>query len=76
MTFKEIKNWAKQNGYNVVKVNESYNWTFEKDNTTGSAPSVSKVAKSIYNHMTHDKFIDYQKEYLREEDINIKNDLF
>lgn len=78
MMWKEIKSWAKKNGYNIIKGDISYDWVLDKDNNIkGSAPSVSKVARSIYNHMTNNKFIEYQNKYISDkQDANIKNDLF
>lgn len=78
MMWKEIKSWAKQYGYNIIKKDDSYDWTFDSDmNIKGSAQSVSKVAKSIFNHMTQNKFVEYQNQYtIDQQDINIKNDLF
>lgn len=78
MMWKEIKSWAKQYGYNVIKGEDSYDWALDSDsNIKGSAPSVSKVAKSVFNHMTENKFVEYQNQYaIEQQDINIKNELF
>ena len=41
-----------------------YYWSKEDDvNATGVAASVSKVATAIFNHMTDNKWVEYQKEY-------------
>ena len=68
----EVKRWAKDQGYTIIKDKGDeengdpvqYYWSKDDDpNVTGVAPSVSKVATAIYNHMTDNKWIDYQKEY-------------
>lgn len=72
MTISEIKKWAKAHGYTIIKdkgdeekgESTKYYWSKENDvNVTGVAPSVSKVATAIYNHMTDNKWVEYQKEY-------------
>lgn len=68
----EIKKWAKSWGYSIIKdkgdeeKNEpvQYYWSKDDDiNATGVAPSVSKAAKAIFNHLTDNKWLDHQKEY-------------
>lgn len=72
MTISEIKKWAKTHGYSIIKDKgdeekgqpTQYYWSKDSDvNATGVAPSVSKVATSIFNHMTDNKWVEYQKEY-------------
>lgn len=68
MTISEIKKWAKDKGYTVVKDKEDgkYYWAKLSDNSinaSGIASSVSKVAKAIFNHLTDNKWLDHQKEY-------------
>jgi hypothetical protein len=68
----EVKKWAKTHGYTIIKdkgdeekgESTQYYWSKENDiNATGVAPSVSKVATAIFNHMTDNKWVEYQKEY-------------
>jgi hypothetical protein len=71
MTWKEIKSWAKQQGYEVFKDKQTneYYWSQTDNldhNASGVEPSVSKLAKSIYNHITDNEWLDYQKEYIKE----------
>jgi len=72
MTISEIKKWAKAKGYTIIKDKGDeekdepvqYYWSKDDDiNATGVAPSVSKVAKAIFNHMTENKWLQYQVEY-------------
>ena len=72
MTISEIKKWAKSQGYTIIKdkgdeengTTTQYYWSKEDDvNATGVAASVSKVATAIFNHMTDNKWVEYQKEY-------------
>lgn len=72
MLFKEIKTWGNKLGYKIVKENKEpveYSWTKLDDNdpnSSGVAPSVSKLAKAIYNHYTDNKWIDHQEKYNEE----------
>lgn len=75
MTFTSVRSWAKEKGYSVKKIEvtrddgstaNEYHWSKSDSNDTnnsGVSPSVSKVARAIYNHMTDNKWVDYQKEY-------------
>ena len=76
MTITEIKSWAKIWGYSIIKDKDdsingaSYYWAKNDDPTaTGVSLSVSKVARDIYNHMTDNKWIDHQHNYVKQEDI-------
>lgn len=77
MTITEIKKWAKSKGYDVVKEKDdsingaSYYWMKSSDHShSGVALSVSKLATDIFNDMTDNKWVDYQKE--RQENKEIK----
>lgn len=66
----EVKSWAKSKGYSIIKEKDdsvngaSYYWCKNDDpNVTGVALSVSKVAFAIYNHMTENKWLEYQNQY-------------
>jgi len=66
----EIKSWAKDWGYSIVKEKDdslngaSYYWSKNEDpSVTGVALRVSKVATAIYNHITDNKWLEHQKEY-------------
>ena len=63
-------------GYSIIKDKDdsingaSYYWAKNDDPTaTGVSLSVSKVARDIYNHMTDNKWIDHQHNYVKQEDI-------
>lgn len=84
MLWKEIKTWAKNHGYESFreKVEGSdnqyeYYWAkIDDPSVTGLSLSVSKLATDIYNHMTDNKWLEYQKEYrenLSEEKIHNKD---
>lgn len=81
MQWSLIKSWAKDNGYTSFREKTDgqpnqydYYWAKEDDPTaTGLATSVSKLATQIYNHITSDKYMQYQtdfKEGSAKEDIN------
>jgi len=71
MLWKEIKSWAKEKGYKTDRKKtegeeNSYSYTWFKiddENICGTATSVSKVATAIFNHLTNNVHVEYQKEY-------------
>jgi hypothetical protein len=68
MLWKEIRSWAKNKGYETIKDKEDglYYWAKLDSNNpdaSGVAKSVSRLATAIYNHMTDNKWIEYQKQY-------------
>ena len=75
MTFTAIRSWAKTHGYSIKKTvidngngstTNQYHWSKSDSNNpsdSGISSSVSKVARAIYNHMTDNKWVEYQKEY-------------
>lgn len=74
MTISEIKKWAKDKGYAVVKDKDDnrYYWSkLDSDDLTASgvAKSVSKLARAIFNHITDNKWIDHQQEYDKNKEI-------
>jgi hypothetical protein len=78
MKWNEIRRWAKDKGYTVVKDKDDnqYYWAkldSDDPNASGVARSVSKLATSIFNHMTDNKWLDHQKEY--RDNMEIKRQL-
>jgi hypothetical protein len=74
MTITEIKSWAKRFGYSIIKEKDdsingaSYYWAKNDDpSATGVSLSLSKVARDIYNHMTDNKWLDHQNNYVPEQ---------
>jgi len=70
MTISEIKRWAKEYGYTIIKEKEEdttqYYWSKDNDPmATGISPSVSKVARDIYNHITDNKWVEHQQNFVR-----------
>ena len=66
MTISEIKKWAKGLGYDAIKDKDDgkYYWTKSGSNdinSSGVAPSVSKLARAIYNHYTDNKWVEHQQ---------------
>lgn len=77
MLWKEIKSWAKQQGYETLKDKEDgqYYWAKLDCNdvdASGVAKSVSRLAKAIFNHMTNDAWIEHQTQYKKE--LEVKNE--
>lgn len=69
MLWSEIKKWAKEKGYETLKDKEDNQYYWAKINdpnniqASGVASSVSKLAKAIYNHISDNKWMQYQNEY-------------
>lgn len=75
MLWTEIKKWAKDKGYETLKEKDgditSYYWAkLDVPEASGVSKSVSKLAFDIYNHMTDNKWTEYQKEY--KEQLEVK----
>lgn len=75
MLWKEIKSWSKSKGYETVKDKDDNQYYWAKldsndPNASGVAPSVSKLATAIFNHLTENKWVDHQKKY--KENLEIK----
>lgn len=72
LVWTEIRKWAKSYGYETLKdkgdeekdEKVQYYWSKTDDpQSSGISPSVSKLARDIYNHMTDNLWLDHQKEY-------------
>jgi len=75
MLWKEIKSWAKSKGYDTIKDKNDGQYYWAKldssdPNASGVASSVSKLATSIYNHMTDNIWVEHQKKY--KENLELK----
>lgn len=66
-----IKSWAKEQGYKITREKSGdeanpyiYTWLLiDNPEVCGVINSLSKVATVIYNHITNDAHLDYQKRY-------------
>lgn len=68
MLWKEVKSWAKLNGYETIKDKDDnqYYWAKLDSNdvdASGVAKSVSKLARAIYNHITSNQWVEHQQRY-------------
>lgn len=63
MTWKEIKMWANNHGYECKKCQEGYSWKHLESDYSSVSKSVSKLAFDIFNHMTNNKWLEYQQSY-------------
>jgi hypothetical protein len=73
MNFTLLKQWAKEKGYDVLKEKgtEVCIWTLKDDPAvTGMADTLIDTATQIYNHITDNKWLEYQEEYKRTKEIN------
>jgi len=69
MKFTEIKKWAKSHGYELSRKKieaetKTYFYTWSTGDESGTADSVFDSAKAIYNHITNDKWVEYQENYV------------
>lgn len=83
MLWKEVKSWCKEKGYKadrtkVAGETNAYDYVWVKiddPSISGTATSVSKLAFSVYNHITDNKHIEYQEEYrLKLLEMDIEHD--
>lgn len=58
----EIKSWAKSKGFTVKKSEEGYTWWGEGVKAEKSM-SIDEVVTAIFNRITKDKFVEYQKKF-------------
>jgi len=73
MNFTLLKQWAREKGYDVLKEKgtEVCIWTLKDDPAvTGMADTLIDTATQIYNHITDNKWLEYQEEYKRTKEIN------
>lgn len=66
----EIKKWAKEKGYSVLKEKDdsingaSYYWMKDSNpEISGVELSVSKLATSIFNDLSENKWVEHQKQF-------------
>jgi len=84
MLWSEVKKWAKENGYEVVKEKDdsvngaSYYWAnMTNTSLSGVSLSVSKLARDIYNSITSNEWVEHQTQFQiklsEEENINYES---
>lgn len=74
MKWSIIKKWAKDQGYKITREKSGdeanpyiYTWLLIDDpEVCGVINSLSKVTIAIYNHITKDAHVEYQKRYAAE----------
>ena len=67
MKYSEISKWAKTQGYKVDREKlapKTYLYTWEKDGDSGEEHHVSDLATAIFNHMTDNRWLEYQQNYV------------
>jgi len=68
MKWTEISKWAKGWGYKVDREKlapKTYLYKWSKDDSSGEEHHVSTLATSIFNHMTNNKWLEYQRTYVK-----------
>lgn len=72
MLWSEVKRWAKEKGYEVIKDKEDGQYYWAKldagPDSSGVAKSVSKVATAIFNHATDGKWTEHQIKFKEEQE--------
>ena len=66
----EIKGWAKKHGMTVKKHDEGYVW-FKEGEDPSLPDHLEHVVRDIFNKITEDKFVEYQKKYSESREIRI-----
>lgn len=76
MLWTEVRKWAKEQGFDVVKEKDdsingaSYYWAKASDHQiSGVSLSVSKLARDIYNSITDSKWIEHQNQFQEKKEI-------
>lgn len=73
MQISEIKKWAKEKGYTVIKDKEDGLYYWAKldagPDASGVAKSVSKVATAIFNHISDNKWVEHQIKFQEEKTV-------
>jgi hypothetical protein len=83
MKWSEIKKWAKSKGYKTDRIKKDkennkylYSWVeLSNPNNKGRTQSTFDLAKDIYNHMTDNRHLAYQKAYNSSSNVYIENPL-
>lgn len=65
MNINEIKSWAKARGFTVRKKDQGYVWS-GNGVEEGEPKEIEEVSIDIFNKMTDNKFVEYQKKYREE----------
>lgn len=76
-TFTELKQWAKSHGYDVLKEKgtEVCIWTKADDpSVSGIEETLKDTATAVFNHMTDNRWVEYQEQYKKEQQLEIKFD--
>ena len=69
MMWNETSKWAKANGYKMSKKDGGIFWLkLDNPEACGIEKDVDDVAKAIFNHMTNNKWVEYQNNFKRPED--------
>lgn len=83
MLWSEVKKWAKEQGYETLKDKGDekkgdkvqYYWSkIDNPSASGVSPSVSKLARDIYNDITNGTWIEHQTTYQQELKITSVSD--
>ena len=76
MLWTEVRRWAKDRGFDTIKEKDdsinghSYYWMKSDDHSvSGISPSVSKLARDIYNTITDNKWVDHQNEFKEKQEL-------
>lgn len=76
MLWTEVRKWAKEQGFDVVKEKDdslngaSYYWAKSSDHqVSGISLSVSKLAKDVYNAITDSKWVAHQETYQEKQEL-------
>jgi hypothetical protein len=66
MLWGEVSKWAKEKGYKISRKDGNYVWVSTTDpNKKGEAEDLEDIAKAVFNQITDNKWLEYQKKYIQ-----------
>jgi hypothetical protein len=64
LNWNEISKWAKSNDFKMSKKDGKIVWAkVDEPEISGSSESVEDAAKSIFNSLTGNRWVEYQEKY-------------
>jgi hypothetical protein len=64
MIWGEISKWANSKGYKITRKDGCFHWCKLNDsNSSGIEKTLDEVATAIFNSLSDNKWIEYQKNY-------------
>lgn len=65
MNVTEVKSWAKKHGFSLKKAGDGYVWS-GCGHEESIPKAIDEVARDIFNVITDGRFLEHQKNFVRE----------